>query len=555
MSNKCRILAGCSFRSFQFLTALVFFLGASSFVSARAFRITRPYPGLPPEFRSSQYYYARVGYGGGVFAVFGDFFYCDSLFNPYGQVYLARVTLQGQVLDTLPILVSLKMDGRWRNQNMNMSLDGPPYDGENFHLIFHHDSLPPQPIYGSRIAPGGPLVDSIGIPLVNIPIQINNGCAFGDSTYLMAFLGRNFPSRVKLGVCAARIRKDRTTPDSVGFIVDFRDTSIIKNDNSTSVAYNGTVFLVVWGEWPGSVWAARVTEAGVVLDTVPILVRRDLATEPMVVSDGRDFFISFFMRDTLQNCRYVAGARVSDSGVVLDTIPIRISRSCSNYMPSFNGLTFNGWDYQAVWTNQDSSEGYVHGARINPSGVVKDTIQPRLFPTSPRSQIRPSAASAPGGRVLVAWANNFDGQVYGAFLDTTGREVGVEELQGPPGGKSVEAFLAQPLPNPMRNQGEVAFSLPAPGKARLAVYDALGRKIKVLLDEEVKAGSHRVRWDASDNQGRPLPSGVYFLRLEVGKTALTRKVVVIRRPKTNSPFSSLKSTVHSPLFSQREKRG
>jgi len=50
----------------------------------------------------------------------------------------------------------------------------------------------------------------------------------------------------------------------------------------------------------------------------------------------------------------------------------------------------------------------------------------------------------------------------------------------------------------------------------------------VLLDEEVKAGSHRVRWDASDDWGRPLPSGVYFLRLEAGKTALTRKVVVIR---------------------------
>lgn len=90
MNIKCRILSGCSFRLFQFLSALVFFLGASSFVNARAFRITRPYPGLPPEFRSPQYSYARVGYGGGVFAVFGDFSYRDSLFNGYGQAYLAR---------------------------------------------------------------------------------------------------------------------------------------------------------------------------------------------------------------------------------------------------------------------------------------------------------------------------------------------------------------------------------------------------------------------------------------------------------------------------------
>lgn len=420
------------------------------------------------------------------------------------------------------------MDGGWRSQSGNASLDGPPYDGENFLLIFPHDSLPPDPLYGSRIAPGGPLVDSIGIPLVNIPIQFNNGCAFGDSTYMMAFLGRDYPSGVKLGVCAARIRKDRTTPDSVGFIVDFRDTSIIKNDNQTSVAYNGSIFLVVWGEWPGSVWAARVSEAGVVLDTVPILVKKNLATDPMVASDGRDFFTTFSLRDTLNNCRYIAGIRVSGSGVVLDSVPIRISNGCDDAMLGFNGLTFNGWDYQVVWTDTFRGEEWAFGARMSPSGMVKDTVQPRLFPTSLRSQRYLSAAAAPGGKVLVAWANNFDGQVYGAFLDTTGREVGVEELEGPLGKKDVALSLSQPLPNPMRSQSEVAFSLPAPGKALLAVYDALGRKVKVILDEEVKAGSHRVRWVASDDRGRPLPSGVYLLRLEAGKASLTRKFVQLR---------------------------
>ena len=554
MDIKCRILAGCSFRSFQFLTALVFFLGASSFVSARAFRITRPYPGLPPEFQFQQYGYARVGYGGGVFAVFGDFVYRDSLFNAYGQVYLARVTLQGQVLDTLPIFVTLKMSGGWFNKNNCGTMDGTPFDGTNFLLTFGHDSVAPAPLYVSRIGPSGPLLDSVGIAPVNYGQLINNGCAFGDSTYLMSWVGRR-PPNMKRWTCAARIRKDRSSPDSIGFLVDLRDTSITPLDNMSSLAYNGRVFLVVWNEYPGTVWAARVTEGGVVLDTMPILVKRDFAIEPEVVSNGSDFFTMFLVQDTLLNCLYVAGARITASGVVLDPVPIRISRSCSGAMGGWNGLTFNGFDYQTVWTDSGLSGEVVYGARVSVNAVVKDTLQQPLFPTSPRSQRYPSAAAAPGGRVLVVWSNNFDGQVYGAFLDTTGREVGVEELQGPPGGKSVEAFLAQPLPNPMRNQGEVAFSLPASGKARLAVYDALGRKIKVLLDEEVKAGSHRVRWDASDNQGRPLPSGVYFLRLEVGKTALTRKVVVIRRPKTNSPFSSLKSTVHSPLFSQREKRG
>jgi hypothetical protein len=191
-------------------------------------------------------------------------------------------------------------------------------------------------------------------------------------------------------------------------------------------------------------------------------------------------------------------------------------------------LTFNGWDYQAVWTTSETGEEYVYGARITPGGVVKDTAQPRLFPTSPRSQKRPSVATAPGGRVLVAWANEFDSHIYGAFLDTTGREVGVEELRSEVRDERVAFSLSSPVPNPMRNNCEISFQLPHSKKAHLAVYDALGRKVKVILEEEVRAGSHRVRWDVLDDRGRLLPSGVYFLRLEMEKTSLTRKVVVIR---------------------------
>ena len=523
MTVKSFMSALCAFGLISVIFALAVF---PSPAHALAFRITRPIP-LPPRFNEQSFSYARVGYGAGVFAVFGDFSYDSSFSLVYSQVYLTMVSPQGQVLDSLPILVTQKMDGGWYNQNTCWTMDAPPYDGTNFLLTFGHDSLPPNPIYVSRIGPSGPLLDSVGVAPADYGDQINNGCAFGDSTYLISWVGRRPPS-MKRWTCAARIRKDRSSPDSIGFIVDLRDTSITPLDNMSSLAYNGRVFLVVWNEFPGSVWAARVTEAGVVLDTVPILVKRDLATDPMVASDGQDFFILFFLRDTIQNCRFVAGARVGGSGSVLDTIPIRISRFCSDFLPNPIGLTFNGWDYQAVWTTSETGEEYVYGARITPGGVVKDTAQPRLFPTSPRSQKRPSAATATGGRVLVAWANEFDGHIYGAFLDTTGMEVGVEELRSEVGEVRVAVSLGPPVPNPMRNNCEISFQLPHSEKAHLAVYDALGRKVKVILEEEVRAGSHRVRWDASDNQGHPLPSGVYFLRLEAGSVSLTRKLVILR---------------------------
>ena len=64
-------------------------------------------------------------------------------------------------------------------------------------------------------------------------------------------------------------------------------------------------------------------------------------------------------------------------------------------------------------------------------------------------------------------------------------------------------------PNPFNPQTAIRFDLPAAAHVRLVVYNTLGQKVAVLVDEERSAGSHTARFD-----GSRLASGLYLYRLE-----------------------------------------
>ena len=83
--------------------------------------------------------------------------------------------------------------------------------------------------------------------------------------------------------------------------------------------------------------------------------------------------------------------------------------------------------------------------------------------------------------------------------------------------------LAITVANPIRSATTVGFEVTAAGPARLALYDALGRRVAVLADGPVAAGVHEARLATSS-----LAPGVYVLRLEAEEGAATRTVTVVR---------------------------
>ena len=86
-----------------------------------------------------------------------------------------------------------------------------------------------------------------------------------------------------------------------------------------------------------------------------------------------------------------------------------------------------------------------------------------------------------------------------------------------------EISLAQNYPNPFNPQTTVRFTVARAMRVTLTLYDALGRRLGVLLDAPVEPGTHDVRVDAS-----ALASGVYVYSLRGGGETLSKKLLVIR---------------------------
>ena len=91
------------------------------------------------------------------------------------------------------------------------------------------------------------------------------------------------------------------------------------------------------------------------------------------------------------------------------------------------------------------------------------------------------------------------------------------------------AFRVFPMtPNPVQSRARVAFDLPSTSRVRVMVFDVSGRLVQRLDLGSLPAGHRERTWSAVDGSGRPLPSGVYFLRIEAGRHRATQKALLIQ---------------------------
>lgn len=91
-------------------------------------------------------------------------------------------------------------------------------------------------------------------------------------------------------------------------------------------------------------------------------------------------------------------------------------------------------------------------------------------------------------------------------------------------GELPEKFeLLQNHPNPFNPQTEISFTLPAKSPVTLGIYDLLGRKVITLVDQELPAGEHRVKWNATN-----FSAGIYFYQLQSGNFIQSRKMILLK---------------------------
>ena len=76
--------------------------------------------------------------------------------------------------------------------------------------------------------------------------------------------------------------------------------------------------------------------------------------------------------------------------------------------------------------------------------------------------------------------------------------------------------LANNYPNPFNPATTIKYALPQAADVELTVYNVLGQPVRTLVAENQSAGRYVVEWDATNDSGHSLSSGMYFYHLEAG---------------------------------------
>ncbi len=199
---------------------------------------------------------------------------------------------------------------------------------------------------------------------------------------------------------------------------------------------------------------------------------------------------------------------------------------------------YTAGDLQLVVDAVDARDGHLLG-RLQTVDLlagwrdVKDTLQVRIpaYSVPYRVEWRLTTTGEPvavGEPVVV----NYLG---GVSTVTEGDKPLAEQLKG--GSRSLpQTYVLEPAyPNPFNPSTTIGYALPEASEVALEVYNVQGQRIRELVGGRQPAGWHAVVWDGRNSNGKPVPSGVYVVRMTAhpvsgtGNTFVaSRKVVLMK---------------------------
>ena len=83
-------------------------------------------------------------------------------------------------------------------------------------------------------------------------------------------------------------------------------------------------------------------------------------------------------------------------------------------------------------------------------------------------------------------------------------------------------------PNPLCIGAQITYATSAEGRLRIELFDIAGRRVRVLVDGVVAAGTQSLTWNGKDEWGRALESGLYYYRIATPNHIRKKAVILIR---------------------------
>ena len=89
----------------------------------------------------------------------------------------------------------------------------------------------------------------------------------------------------------------------------------------------------------------------------------------------------------------------------------------------------------------------------------------------------------------------------------------------------VPYMLDQNYPNPFHKTTTITFHIDQSTHALLEIFDLMGRRIRYLVNNNIRAGTHVISWNGFSDSGQQIANGVYFYRLQTTSGVLTKKMI------------------------------
>ena len=371
-----------------------------------------------------------------------------------GELCGRRISATGSLLDAAPFFISTA-DGGQANPSVGWS-------GTDWFVAWSDTRSGQADVYGARVSSAGSVLDPAGIP-----IRVTPGNAEGDLT---------------------------VDPGSNGVLVTWKDGP------------SGGPYAIV---------ATRVSSAGVVLDPAGLVLKTAAMPRlfPHAAWDGTNWLV-VWIDEVLVGQREILSARVSGAGVVLDTPPRLLSQETN--AESRPALAWNGSHYLVVWedSRNAASAGDLYGVRVTANGTPQDSTA-FVISDAPRLQDAPAVASN-GSDWLVAWLDRRDA---GASVDIIAARVSAAGVVRDPAGIPVRTTLnAQEAPDVASDGADfmVVWAEPAlSGTSGLDIYRArVGANGTVLSTASVLSNATGIQRAPAITFG----AGNYLVAWEDGRT-------------------------------------
>ncbi len=180
-------------------------------------------------------------------------------------------------------------------------------------------------------------------------------------------------------------------------------------------------------------------------------------------------------------------------------------------------------DYLILWADTDSAQGPLHlnfGLEKNGETITLAKEENGEIQVLDMLSYHRQASDVSKGRLP-------DGSLTWEFFNTPtpGEENKVTPIDFTPVDEPLNDgySLGENYPNPFRNTTTINYRIPRRDNVRIAVYNHLGRLVKVLVNETQPAGQHEIQWHAED-----LSPGVYFYKMTCGSYSEAKRALIVK---------------------------